>query len=64
MPAAIIQQETHEPTGPYRLDPDLLNKLDQMQGRIPPLTIKSFNLSFLDSDVNIPTLSAADIRSK
>lgn len=63
MPSAIMQ-EIYEPTGPYRLDPDLLNELDQMQARIPTLKIKTFNLSFLDSDVNIPTLSAADIRSK
>ncbi|RZC32556.1 cytoskeleton-associated protein 5 [Asbolus verrucosus] len=63
MPPRMIQ-EINEPTGPFRLDPQLLNELDKVEIMVPKSKVQEFDLEFLNSDVNIPTLSAADIRAK
>jgi cytoskeleton-associated protein 5 len=63
MPPKMIQ-EMNEPTGPFRLDPELLEHLDNLRSSPQLRKVQEFDLEFLKSDVNIPSLSAADIRAK
>ncbi|EEZ99362.1 protein mini spindles [Tribolium castaneum] len=63
MPPKTVR-EIHEPTGPFTLDTELLEKLDKLLAPVHLTEAKTFDLDFLKDDVNIPTLSAADIRAK
>ncbi|XP_044257889.1 protein mini spindles [Tribolium madens] len=63
MPPKTVR-EISEPTGPFTLDSELLEKLDKLLAPVHLTEVKTFDLDFLKDDVNIPTLSPADIRAK
>lgn len=57
-------KEVQVPTGPFTLDPKLIEEIEKLCTPLNLGEVKKFDLAFLNDDVNIPTLSPADIRAK
>ncbi|VEN60708.1 unnamed protein product, partial [Callosobruchus maculatus] len=66
MPTITRAQETREEfEGPYKLDPDFLQHLDNMVTPLQPIPqMKQINLSFLNEEIKIPTLDEARAQVK
>lgn len=63
MPPKTVR-EVNEPKGPFALDAELIEQLDKIHANYVLPKVQEFDLDFLKDDVNVTTLTPAEIRAK
>lgn len=57
LPPQVVEMKTEEPSGPFMLDPELMKELESVQCNVPKPNLLTFDLSFLNEEIKIPSIT-------